>query len=458
MAIPARARPRSAPKLGILLACFGLIVAACSGSTATTAPTQAAGASPAAGVSSAPNPTTAPSAAPVTITFGAFATPSLTKDVWAGIVASFQAKNPDVTVNTVYPPSTEADVSAYWKSLLASGKEPDVITDINPGDFIKAGALYNYPLTDPDVQQIPDASSLTVGGKLYTLGTMLQPLSLIYYNKDLFTAAGVAQPPTTVADFTAALQALKDKGTTPFLTAGDSTAYIQWNALTSADVFGQDPHWFTDRRAGTVHYADPTGPNLAWAMTISDWAKKGFFSKGASGLTYAQATQDFIDGKGGVIANGVWFAGQVAGSTPTFQTGLFASPTADGQKQIASLQDGFCSVWAGTQHSDAAVRLCKFINFDAQGHGVLMAKDGDLSALKSPPPFTKSPLQQAAADLLTSGYTTTSMTNGIGDEVAVPGLQDAITSAWQALLIGQDPTKVMKDLDTYWDQKQQAGG
>jgi ABC-type glycerol-3-phosphate transport system substrate-binding protein len=437
---------------------LSLLIAACGTGSPSTAPSAVASTPAAPPPSQAASQSSSPaSASPAAITFGAFITPNLGKDVWTGIVAAFEAKYPEIKVTTVYPPSNEADVTKYWKALLASGKEPDVICNINPADFIKAGALYAYPLDDPDIQQIPDVNRLLVGGKLYTLGSMLQPLSLMFYNKDAFAKAGITQPPTTVAELTSAMLALKAQGITPFLTAGDSLGYIQWNALTSADVFGQDPKWITDRRAGTVHYAE--GPNLQWAQTISDWAKQGFFRDGAAGLSYDQATQDYVDGKGGMIANGVWMAQQVAGSTTSkFETGLFISPTADGVKRIASLQDGMCSVWSGSSQIPAAVRLSKFLNFDAQGHGVLMAKDGDLSALKSPPPFTKSPLQQAAADLLQSGYQVTSITNGIGDEIPVPGLQDAITSAWQALIIGHDPMKTMQDLDTFWDQKQKAGG
>ena len=87
-----------------------------------------------------------------------------------------------------------------------------------------------------------------------------------------------------------------------------------------------------------------------------------------------------------------------------------------------------------------------------------MATDGDLSALKNPPDFKKSPLQATAADLLKASSMITIITNGLGDEQAVPGLFDAVVSAWQGLLTGQDPTKTMKDLDTYWDKKQAAGG
>ena len=167
--------------------------------------------------------------------------------------------------------------------------------------------------------------ALLVGGKLYTLGTMLQPLSLIYYNKDAFTKAGITQPPTTVAELTADMAALKTSGTVPVTTAGDSLAYIQWNSFTSADVFGQDPHWFTDRRAGTVHYAE--GTTSSGPRPSPTGSRMGYFPKGAAGLTYDQSTKDFLDGKAGMIANGVWFASQVASTKTPFEVGVFPPRT-----------------------------------------------------------------------------------------------------------------------------------
>lgn len=448
---------RRTRRAGLLMAAM-LLASACSSGAASSPPVASTAPTAAAPSAQGSAPAASPSAAAgsIPVTFGAFITPSLTKEVWEGIVASFEAKNPDVKVSIVYPPASEADVNGYWKTLLAAGKMPDVITNIIPADFIKANALYAFPTDDPDVQRIPDVPALLVDGKLYTLGSMAQPLSLMYYNKDAFTKAGITQPPTTVAELNTDLAALKTSGAVPMTTAGDSLAYIQWNSFTSADVFGQDPHWFTDRRAGTVHYAD--GTNLQWAQTIADWVKNDYFPKGAAGLTYDQSTKDFLDGKAAMIANGVWFAAQVASTKTPFEVGVFAVPNQDAKGRMASGQDSFCSVWANSPQLEGAKRLCKFISFDADGHGVLMTTDGDLSALKDPPEYKKSPLQAVAADLLQKSSMITILTNGLGDEKAVPGLFDAVVSAWQGLLTGQDATKTMKDLDTFWDQKQAAGG
>lgn len=433
------------------LVVVGTLVTGCTSASITAAPTAVAPATVAPG-SAGPSP----EASQVEITWGSFLTNNLTKDVWSGVISAFEAKNPGIKVNVIYPPASENEGNTYYKTLLASGEFPDVVSNIQTADFVRAGALHAYDLSDPDLQQIINLDSVTTDGKLYDLASVLQPTGVVYYNKDLFTQAGITQPPTTSAEFTSAMEALKTAGITPMTSSGDFLAYLNFNAYSAPAVFGPDPQWYTHRRGGTVHYAD--GPYLASARKVSDWAAKDYFEKGANGLTYQQATQDFQDGKVAMITNGIWFAATLAATPPAFEAGVFAAPTDDGAKLIPSAQNGFCWVSAKSQQLDAAVKLCKFISFDPAGHGAIIAADSALSALKIPPPVAMSPLQQEVADMLAQGYRPTMMSNGLGDELPVSGQDNELGAAWQALLAGQDPLEVMKSLDTWWDQKQEAGG
>ncbi len=446
------------PRRAIVLLATGVLITGCASGGATPSPVSGSPTALSPTTSPAETATAAPSeAAPVEITWGSFLTTNLTKEFWAGVVSAFEAKNPDVKVNVIYPPASQNEGNAYYKTLLTAGTFPDVVSNIQTADFVKAGALYAYDLSDPDLQQISNLDRLTTNGKLYDLASILQPISAVFYNKDLFAQAGISQPPTSNAELTSDMAALKKAGITPITSSGDFLAYLNLNAFSAPDAFGADPQWYTHRRAGTVHYAE--GPYLAAAQKISDWAAKGYFAAGANGLTYQQTTQDFQDGKVAMIANGNWYTATLASTPPNFQVGVFAAPTVDGSKVLSAGQNGYCWVSATSQHVDAAVKLCKFIALDPAGHGAIVAADAAISGLKNPPPIKMNPLNQILADMLTTGgYRAVMLSNGMGDELPVPGQDNELGAAWQSLLAGKDPVGVMKDLDTWWDQGQQAGG
>jgi multiple sugar transport system substrate-binding protein len=195
--------------LAVTAAAVALIAGACGGSTTptttpTTGPTNAPVASAAAGESPATgeSPSSGYSGPPVKIEYAIWGDPAEINSQKA-IVEGFTAANPNITVDV-----TVADWDAYWDKLqtgLAGGAAPDVfamdgplgpdyqsrdvLLDLSP--FIKAD---NYDLGQLDDNAVKDFT--TKDGVVFGLPRDLNVVAL-YYNKDMFDAAGIAYPDET---------------------------------------------------------------------------------------------------------------------------------------------------------------------------------------------------------------------------------------------------------------------
>jgi multiple sugar transport system substrate-binding protein len=131
---------------------------------------------------------------------------------YQALIKQFNATHPDIQVTmTVEPWATVGQkLPASW----ATGQGPDLATPSSD-----PGSIFNYIKTNSvlalnsaagtGANQIDSAafpssvkSAFTVSGKLYAVPANLATLSL-YYNKDLFAAAGITAPPATEAEFIA---------------------------------------------------------------------------------------------------------------------------------------------------------------------------------------------------------------------------------------------------------------
>ncbi len=209
---------RSVLKGGAAAAAMALLLAACGGGVATTAPT-ASGPTAAPPSSAAESPTPSPTPEPVKLTYFTFsAAPDHLKDLDA-IVQAFQQKHPNITIEV-----QTASYDQYFTKLqtaIAGGTAPDTF-ELNYENFVSyssAGSLLDLSSLasgDADFKAetyYPRAYEVfQAGGKQYGLPETFSDV-LLFYNKDLFDAKGVAYPTAdwTWKDELAAAQKLTDK-------------------------------------------------------------------------------------------------------------------------------------------------------------------------------------------------------------------------------------------------------
>jgi raffinose/stachyose/melibiose transport system substrate-binding protein len=207
-----------------LLAILVLVLAACGDGTAEeTATTGEPGAATTTGAE--PTTTTGAAAEPVTIEWWHIQNTDPMMTVWQDMANEFMEANPNVTINITVM-ENEAFKAALQTNLQA-GEVPDLFQSWGGGGLreqVDAGLAQD--ITDLSSGFIGNLNEGAVG--LYQVDGVQYgiPFNLgmvgFWYNKDLFTQAGIDAPPATWDEFLEDVQALKDAGITPIAVgAGD---------------------------------------------------------------------------------------------------------------------------------------------------------------------------------------------------------------------------------------------
>ena len=194
------------PLHGATMAVIALIAAACGGSATGTPAASTASSAPASASEPAGSPSesanTAYSGPPATLEYSIWGDPAEINNQKA-IVKAFTDANPSITVNV-----TVSDWEPYWAKLqtgLAGGAAPDVFAMDGPlgPDYQTRDALLdltsyiqaeNYDLGQLDANAVKDFT--TADGAQFGLPRDLNVIAL-YYNKQMFDAAGVPYPDGT---------------------------------------------------------------------------------------------------------------------------------------------------------------------------------------------------------------------------------------------------------------------
>jgi len=268
-----------------------LLVAACSSSSTTPTPAATSAAGTPGATSAA---TTAPSvAAATTITEWDYqsADPQMTQ--WQKVLDECTAST-GITIKRQAIPRDEL----INKVLLAAQQKqlPNVLRIDNPDlqQVADTGAL--APLTDYGVdlsglyQNLIDAG--TYKGKVYGIAPGINGMAL-FYNKDMFTAAGL-KPPTTWAEVTSDAKALTKSGVYGMAFSAPATEEGSW----------QFEPWLWGA-GGDLSKLD--SPQAVQALQFwTDLVKSGYTSKSVVQWTQGDVESQFEAGKVAMEQNGVW--------------------------------------------------------------------------------------------------------------------------------------------------------
>ena len=304
-----------------------LLLAACSSSkTASPAATSSSAPTTAASASSA---STSPASAPASASTAASAAASspaagkVTLTYWSGftggdgptyvaLVKEFNATHPNIQVNMVVQPWDT--IAQKLPTALKTGSGPDIATpDYNVGtirNYITDGLI--APIDDligsgpnqiaPGVLPKTLTDGFTVNGHLYAAPANFATL-LLYYNKTLFSAAGISAPPTTMDELRADAVKLTKKGSQYGISLADNNTIAMWPILIWAD--GGDII-----NSGNCSALDTP----ATINAVSSWAslivKDGISPVGQTGQG---ADNLFTAGKAAMEINGPWATGEYNG-------------------------------------------------------------------------------------------------------------------------------------------------
>jgi ABC-type glycerol-3-phosphate transport system substrate-binding protein len=386
----------------------------------------------------------------VTLTYLTFNSPSLTPAFWQTSIANAQKTVPGLTIKQVVAPSTDRD--SYAKQLQASGQFPDLLQSITPSQYTEAGLLVPY-----DQQWInsnfllPDGNAIK--GKVYIPPTNSQIIPLVFYNKKLFTQAGV-QPPKTWADFLSVCAALKAKGITPLELGGNDpfAAGMPLTGAISADVLGKNPQWIQQRFAGSVRFADPDV--VAAATKVRTLVTSGYFAKDALNVSYADSIKAFNAGKAAMYPMGSWYLGSIP-KNQWDDFGVFPWPTDDGSVVLPFAVGGSMAISAKAPDIKAATAFAQAWSLDPANLKSLIEGDGAFPMLKGKTltdyQVTVSPVFEQSYKYVTEDNKKVSAIAWVTNDDAMPGtLNNDIYAASQALFNTNDVAGEMKKLDDKW--------
>jgi raffinose/stachyose/melibiose transport system substrate-binding protein len=213
------------------VAVLAFAASACSGSTASTAPSAATSVAPSQAPSAAPAssaPAAASSApasqaaAPVTINWWHITTGEPGKSDFQAIADAYTAAHPNVKINITV---LENEAFKTKLSTVDASSVPDLFQSWGGGTMAAqadAGLLQDITSAVAPWKDTINAGGMSIyqyKGKQYGVPWDMGMIGF-WYNKDLFSKAGIAAPPTTWDEFLADVQKLKASGTAPLAIAG----------------------------------------------------------------------------------------------------------------------------------------------------------------------------------------------------------------------------------------------
>lgn len=250
--------------------------------------------------------TPAASSGPVTISYSNFISNGGNEHNLAKIVDAFEKDNPNITVKV-----TTLPYDSYGTALqtdLAAGTEADVF-DINGPSAYKPlqsnGTLAQLDGVDSSLYNKALLDSYATGGKQYGLPTSFSDV-VLYYNKDLFDAAGVKYPTAdwTWADETAAAEKITNQAAGVW---GDHQP-VTYNEYYK--VLVQNGESFLNADGTKVAFNTPGGIEAAHWLVDKSGTTMPTIEDGQGTADFD--TNLFKAGKLGMLHTGIWVFGAFA--------------------------------------------------------------------------------------------------------------------------------------------------
>lgn len=348
---------------------------------------------------------------------------------WAeSVVEAWNSENPDAQVDAEAIPAGQSSEDAIAAAITA-GNTPCLVYNTAPAAvpaFQKQGGLVNISETFEDGESFVTERSGSAAdgfrspdGDLYQVPWKANPF-MLYYNKDVFTAAGLdAENPqlSTYADVIAAAEAISAAG------AADFTLYPPASGDYTNALFDFYPFFLANSGGtqlvedGAATFTSPEGME-----TLEFWQEmyaNGYASAEAySGDAWAGP---FADGVAALGIAGPWGAGAFDGKV---EYGVVPLPTADGTPagETSTFGDSKnVGLYTACENKQTAWDFVKF-SMDA---------DNDLALLETTGQFPiRSDVTEIAADYLDENPLLATFAQSVPLTVDVPNIANA-TEIWQ---------------------------
>jgi raffinose/stachyose/melibiose transport system substrate-binding protein len=194
---------------------------------------------------------------------------------------------------------------------------------LNLDDYAAAFGWDQWPASQLEQLRVDDEGRRG-SGPLYAMGLNFS-MTGVFYNKTLAAQIGMTEPPATLAEFDAYLQAAKDAGLTPVAQfnggATGGLAFPLQALMASYGDPGEINDWIYQQPDATID----TESNLKAAEHLQTWIEAGFFAEDINSMDYSLMMSRFIEGNSVFIFNGDWESGNLDTQMPG-NVGFFLMP------------------------------------------------------------------------------------------------------------------------------------
>ena len=288
------------------------------------------------------------------------------KDFYEWFIEEFEKENPDIRIS--YDSVDTTNYSTLLQSRLNAG-EVDVFGS-QPTFFTSETYLDKMvDLTDLDIWDNIDPFVLqecTSGDARYIAPTSIVG-GVVFYNKDLFAAAGITSEPTTWDEFIDACEKLEAHlgGITTTQAPIIGGLLDTWvvnivvDTIEANIVRAENPDFYYDLATGETDMSDP----LILEVLEKVEQISQYYQQGATGMQYSMAPGRFATGNFGMMIDGSWSLALVRAAEPDFEVGTFLLPTNDEASKNVNMcykTGGGFSITKGTGKEDLARRFIEF--------------------------------------------------------------------------------------------------
>lgn len=307
-----------------------------------------------------------------------------TTDYWGKLTAAFEAANPGVKVQVIDIPS--ADYTAKTPIMLASGDDTDVFTVKDmpsySGMIAKNQLLsLNDYIAKDNVSMAPYAGvdeTIKVDDQLYAL-PFRSDYWLLYYNKDLFDAAGIAYPSNDMT-----WNEYRDIAKKLTTGTGNDKVYgghaHTWLSAILSWAYTDGKHTLLD---GEYEFLKPAY-EVALGMQDTDQSMMEFGSLKTANVHYSGP---FYKEQAAMVPMGTWFINMIINTKNKGETdvnwGFATVPHMEGQQAGESIGNVTpLAINKNSKNPDLAWEFIKFIS--TEPGATVLAELGTLPAYKTP--------------------------------------------------------------------------
>lgn len=303
-----------------------------------------------------------PSNVSTTIKLWNYQTPPFPK-FWSDGIAAFNKEYPNVKVET-----TNIPYGNMTSKLLGSGISKSIPDGMlyNPADSAKlfqAGIIQDmsaYWNAYPERSQFPSSVVWKSGSSVLSVQGYLNTTA-IWYNKTILDKAGVTQPPKTMAEFSAALAAVKKAGYKGFLLSAEPNGSGEFDFLPWLYAYGQNyGHW--DKATVEKVFS-----------TFGQWIDAGYIPKDVANTNEGDNTNLFANGQYAFVQDGNWNLSWTRAAKWPFDWGIANFPAGPAGAHGIGGGEGF-SIGKGTKYPALVFKLFQTM---------LLGKNAEIANLKA---------------------------------------------------------------------------